>query len=230
LSEQNNLWPLRLIAVAVACGIWIFASYLPRLQELRVPKVTQVFRAPVTYSTPADFMVLNAEQTVEVRLQGSEEAINSLSNDDVKVAVVFEPPLEAGTLAITLEADDVNVEADENVEVVSLTPNRLDILVDEVATRLVPVLWNRKGEPGAGAELQEVVVEPAEVEVRGPRTRLDQLTGVTTQPINLAAHVVSFEQKVEVQAEDPLVTVVGPRLVTVYVTLEPPTIDVGQGF
>ncbi len=226
MSEQNGLWRLRILSIAVAVGVWIFASYLPRLQQLSVPQVTQVFRAAVSYSTPSGFMVLNAAQSVDVTLRGSEEVMTKLTDADIKVSVPFPPPVEAGRRLFALSPSDVNTV--EGVEVVSLDPNRLDLLVDEIVSRELTVLWNRKGEPGAGATLGEVTVEPDRVEVRGPRTHVDQLTHVTTEAITLDFHSVTFAEEVEVLVDDPLVTIVAPRVVTVTVELAPPTIDISE--
>jgi hypothetical protein len=133
---------------------------------------------------------------------------------------------EAGAVAIQLTQE--NVLAPPGVEVVTIEPNWLDLRIDKEATTELPVVVPLVGEPAGGAIAGEPRANPARARVRGPASLISGLTSVSTSPVSLDGHALDFTQTVSVLAADPLVRVVEPPFVSVFVpmrTPEPPAPD-----
>lgn len=220
MNESSGLWPLRLLAMVIALGVWLVFSFIPRWLTGHVPLLERAMDTPVTFSLPEGITVLNPGQTVRVQLRGSQEAMRLLTFNDVAVEVVFANGVLAGTVETRLGPG--NVKLPKGIEVVSLTPNRLDIQLDREVTGTLAVLWNRRGELVAGAELRDVVVTPSEVLVSGPESRLARVTHVTTEPINLDGRAISFSVEAQVVSDDVQIRIQRPRVVRVDFTIEPP--------
>jgi YbbR domain-containing protein len=126
----------------------------------------------------------------------------------------------SGMNDVTLSSE--NVLAPDGLEVTSIEPNtiRLD-LEKEVPVRL-PVAPKLIGEPAAGSVVQEPEVFPSQVLVTGPESILKNVESLSTAPISLDGHALTFDEQVSVVAPDPLIQIVQPARVTVRVPLQPP--------
>ena len=144
------------------------------------------------------------------------------------VSFALRPPLERVTLAdsapgtLDLHLGPENVLRPEEVEVVSVEPNTLRLRVDREGQRTLPVLPRIVGEPAAGASPLTPAVFPPTAVVAGPQSLISSLASVTTSPISLDGHALTFAQTVPVVSPDPLVRVLEPTTVTVQIPMESP--------
>jgi len=216
VTERSSKWGLRLLALVAAMVIWWMASV-----EKRERVSEKVVDASVTYNSPAGLILLDPIQTVKVRLRGPDRRIRAIApfQLDVVVDVTGHQP---GTIQVQLTQDDV-ITPDE-VSVVSIEPNVLQIQVDRESTVSLPVHVPLIGEPAGGAVPEEPHPIPDHVRVRGPESLVSGLAAVSTSPISLDGHALSFVQKVSVVPTDPLVHVVEPPFVTVQVPMRNPDI------
>ncbi len=72
----------------------------------------------------------------------------------------------------------------------------------EVSQR-VPVVPRFAGKPVAGSAIGEPEVSPNQVLVTGPEPMLARLDSLSTRPINLEGHALTFEERVEVVPPRP---------------------------
>lgn len=218
MSEQARTWILRLLALAIAIGIWFNASVEDRL----VPS-ERVVEASVSFNRPRGFTVLNPARTVNVRLLGSKRAVRRLNPYQVSVSVDLSPR-QQGAATITLGPE--NVLAPDGLEVVSIEPSTIQVDLEREINQRVPVIPKIVGKPAAGMIAQEPEVSPNQVLVNGPESRIARLESLTTPPINIEGRTSTFEETVPVlmHTPDPLVQIVEPR-VTVLIPIQPPPED-----
>lgn len=216
MSERATRWWMRVMALAIALALWFFLSWD---QRERVSE--RVVEASVTYDTLNDMMVLDPIRQIDVRVKGGSQRVRTLNPFLVNVLVEL-PQSEPGPVDVALSPDDVYVP--EGVAVVSLDPNTLNLTLDRLVTKRVPVSVELVDEPAAGATVGEPVVQPQEVAVRGPQSRLENLTLVQTRPVSLNGHAQTFEEVVSVIPPDPLAGL-DPGLVRVRVPMEPPQLS-----
>lgn len=203
--------PLFLLALAIAVVIKVAVNEALQLTETRIT-------AQVQYDLPAGHMILEPIQQVAVRLRGERSEIAALTPFSVQVEVSLREG-ELGQVDITDERLVVRTPGD--FEVISKEPNFFTLEVEVVESRTLPVRAVLSGEPAAGAVHEEPVVRPAAARVEGPRSRLRNLAELSA-PVSLQGHALTFEEKVTIVTSDPLVKVVEPRQVVVYVPMKVP--------
>ncbi len=71
-------------------------------------------------------------------------------------------------------------------------------------------------------------MEPLQVLVRGPESRVSQLPALTTTPVSLDGHAFDFEEQAAVISPDSLVRVVQPAVVLVKVRMDLPNSPLGD--
>ena len=210
--------PLFLLAVAMAVLIKIAVNEALQLAETTI-------NAQVQYNLPQRAMILEPIQHLEVRLRGERSDIAGLNPFNVQVEVSLADLAAKDYGAVDVTEDRFTVRAPGDFEVISITPNQMTLTIERVESRSLPVRAGLTGEPAAGAVLQgEPEVRPATAQVDGPRSRLRDVTELTA-PVSLNGHALTFEEKVTIVSPDPLVRIVEPRQVVVFIPLKVPGSD-----
>ena len=173
--------------------------------------------------------VLSIEpEGVQVRIRGNDELIDSLELDQVRVQVplpddVFAAGPYSGPreVEVVLAAEDV-VLPDDQVQVVSVAPDRLVLSVDEEISVAVPVQVVWIGEPigGISVDDENVRIEPETVTVQGARSEINKLEFALAGPIDLTGRGLDFTaRQVRVRFGSEHVRVEFPTIVDVSVPM-----------
>jgi len=219
MSDSTRTWGLRLLALGIAVGLWFSVSF-----EDREALSERLVEAAVSYNRPRGFEILDPVPTVNVRLRGSSKLIRQLNPYQVDVQVEL-AQTQPGTISVNLGSE--NVLAPEGLEVVSIEPNVIRVDLEREITQRLPVVPHLVGEPAAGAIVEEPEVFPNQVLVTGPESLLGKVQSLSTRPISLDGHAITFEETVAVVPPDPLIQVVQPSKVTVRVPMRLPEPGVG---
>lgn len=216
MTERTSLWVLRGLALTIAVALWFFLTY-----DKRELQSDRVITASVTYEMAGERVVLDPIEQVQVRLRGPSRVVRSLAPFQVNV-VVEVPPETESPLQVTLSRR--NVYAPEGLEVTSIEPRTLELAIDDTTTIQLPVEVLLTGEPAAGATVGTPVSNPPFVTVSGPESRLENLDRVATQPVSLDGHATTFEERVDLESPEFLVSL-EPLMVQVRVPLDPPRLS-----
>src|SRR6478609_2138512 len=167
---------LKLMAVALAMLLWLIVAGDHLVERsLRVPLE---FR-----NIPPDLELVGDPPTeVDVRLRGSSALLGRLEPRDI-VAVLDLASARPGSRMFHLRSDEVR--APYGVEVAQVIPGTIAVDLEKSGHRTVPIVPALDGEPAPGYVIGRVTSEPATVEVAGPESRLNQLTGATTEPVQV---------------------------------------------
>jgi YbbR domain-containing protein len=212
VSDGLRTWGLRLLALGIALGLWFNSSF-----EDREVLNERVVEASVSYTWPKGFMVLDREQSVNVRVRGSSKRVRGLDPDQVDVQV--ELSRKPGPVTVNLGPD--NVLAPDGVEVVSVSPSTLTVAVEREISRRIPVVPDLQGQPSAGT-VEEPEVFPNQVLVTGPESLVAGTEVLRTRPVSVAGRSATFEVDVAVVPPDPLLQIMQPSRVSVRVPIQPP--------
>jgi YbbR domain-containing protein len=221
MSDSVRTWGLRLLALGIAIGLWFSVSFQDReaLSE-------RLIEASVSYNRPRGFVILDQVPTINVRLRGPSKLIRQLNPYQVDVQVDL-PQTQPGTFNVNLGPE--NVLMPDGLEVVSLEPNVIRVELEREISQRLPVVPRLTGAPAAGAVADEPEVFPNQVLVTGPETLLARFQSLSTRPVSLDGHALTFEETVAVIPPDPLIQVVQPSKVSVRVPLHPPEAADGAG-
>ncbi len=216
MSDRRRIWGLRVLALAIAIGIWSRVSL-----EEREETTEKLIEAGVSYNLPRGYLVLDPVQSVLVRLRGSRKAIRGLNPYMVDVQVALAP---TGPETVTAQLGADNLLMPEDLELVAIEPNSIQVELDREVTQRVLVEPRFSGEPAAGSTAGPAEVFPNQVLVSGPEKRLARLASLPSQFISLDGHAETFEESVNVISSDPLIQVVQPSKVTIKVPIITPEV------
>ena len=214
MSESARLWSLRLLALLIAVALWYRFSL-----EGRETLTERTVDAPVSYNRPRGFVVLDPVSTVSVRLRASSKKFRVLNPYQVNVQVELTQQ-QKGVVNFNLTPEDVQVP--EGYSVVAIDPDVIRVELDREVTQRLPVRPQLVGEPVGGAIVGAPEVLPDQVQVNGPETLLTRVQALSTRPISLDGHAMTFDEVVDVTQPDPLIQIVQPSKVTVRVPITPP--------
>ncbi len=217
MKDESSRLGLKFLSVALAIALW-FAVNLSRPNQ----QSQRLVEASVSYNTPQNLVLMDRVSEVEVWLRGNEAAVTTLNPQMVGVLLDLSEA-RIGTMEVRLGPE--NVFSPEGVEVISVEPTVISLEFDYREQRQLPVREVLEGEPAAGARIISRKVEPDQVTVNGPRSVLERTRSLSTEPVHLDTHALTFEQSVAVQVPHHLISI-QPTKVTVRVELELETPDV----
>lgn len=224
MNERLNRWLYRLVALLAAVGLWYGI-----VADKRAQQSERLVEASVTYAgRPERLVLLNQVATVNVRLRGNTDDIRRLRPGEVDVQVDLSGK-EAGPVNIQLEPEDV-LTPQGDLEVLAIEPAVLRLELAPLANRRLPIEVETIGEPAAGALVRELEPNPNTVLVEGPRSVIESLETIKTQPVNLEGHALDYSEEVALLSPDSAVRLIlRPPRVTVFVRFELATPGNGGG-
>lgn len=207
---------LKLMAIALAMLLWLIVAGDHLVERsLRVPLE---FR-----NIPPELELVGDPPTeVDVRLRGSSALLGRLEPRDI-VAVLDLASARPGSRMFHLRSDEVR--APYGVEVAQVIPGTLAVDLEKSGRRTVPVVPALDGEPAPGFVIGRVTSEPPTVEVAGPESRLRQLTGATTEPVQITGSRARVHDIVTVGITDSAVRLVQPQNAAITVEVLPAPVE-----
>ncbi|HYK41861.1 MAG TPA: CdaR family protein [Thermoanaerobaculia bacterium] len=204
---------LKILALAIGILVWFVLS--ARTRE-RISERSYRIALSVVNIPPRTIIASPLAAAVDVRVRGPFTALRQVDSTKLE-AVVDLQGAEKGEKIYRLSPDDINIPPE--IEVVSISPGELRIVLDAVADRVLPIAANLTGTPAAGYTVTDVTVEPRSARVEGPATALAQMKTITTDPVSLEGRDASFAVPATVLSEAPGVRVREGQIVTVSVHL-----------
>jgi len=203
---------LKCLAFVIALSLWVLVSG----EEESV----RVFTVPIDYSFAPDRVPASETPgSAEVRLRGSEAVLRRLTSDALSVALDLggRPP---GGRTVQLLTPRMVRSVPSGAAVEQIVPERITVTVERKVPRSVAVSPRFEGSPPPGYRLLGSQAEPAHVTIEGPESEVSRVGSVHTDPIPLDSRRISFQTPVAVSLDEPRISLVGPRTVTVSVHIE----------
>jgi YbbR domain-containing protein len=203
----------KLLALAIACATWwvVSGDRRERISE-------RSYRIPLSIvNVPAGTMVVSPlPDAVDVRVRGPFTPLRQL--DPTKLdAVVDLIEARPGERRYALAPEDINVP--RNVEVISISPPEIQIALDSIAEKQVPILPDLAGRPAAGWALEDAVAEPRVARIAGPSGALARTEAVRTEPVSIENREGSFSVPTTLAAQAPGVRIREGQIVTVRIRM-----------
>lgn len=205
----------KLLALAIALLVWFVLS-----GQRRERISERSYRIPLSIVNipPRTIIASPLPAAADVRVRGPFTALRQLDPDRLE-AVIDLLGATPGEKVHTLAPADINAPPD--VEVISIAPGEIRILLDTLADRNLPIVPRLTGEAAPGAQVVDVIVDPRVARVVGPAEALAKMKSVTTDPISVASRAATFSVPATVLAEAPGVRVREGQVVTVTVRIGP---------
>ncbi|NLT67897.1 MAG: hypothetical protein GXX84_14945 [Acidobacteria bacterium] len=186
-------WTLKATSLLLALILWLFVRGEPGGPE-------RVVSVPLEVQLPRLMEITNERpNTVEVTLRG---AMNTWFNQPLPTCVVDLQGYGEGRHVIPLTPETVRTAKGSGIEVMQVTPARVTLVLERTISREVPITVPVAGEPPDGYELYRKFVRPSSVIVTGPRTHIERVAEVTTDPVSLEGLTQMSRSFVNLNIED----------------------------
>lgn len=120
-----------------------------------------------------------------------------------------------GLVAITAEM----LRLPSGLHVTSIQPSYVRIDLEPAASTTVPIRPRIVGAPGESFELGDIRIRPPRIPVTGPKSAIDDLEYVWTEPIDVTDRTESFEKRVQLRVDSPLIQYDVDRAITAVVPI-----------
>jgi len=200
LFLHNAGW--KLLAFALAAFLWFSLSGQRRQ---RISERGYVIPLTVVNLPPDLVLASPVPDTVDVRLRGPFDAIR-LADPSKMEAVMDFADSETGERIYKLGGDDIN--APEELEVVSISPPAVRVRIERVAHRQVAIVARFMSSEGAGVVAR---VDPPRATIAGPELEVGKMESIPTDPISLAGRNGQDLTIPATLAAEPNVRVLDPK-------------------
>lgn len=205
-------WVLKFISLAFAVVLWFFVMGESRME------VTHV--ATLEYKNlPEGLMIANeVPTTVAIMVSGPRALQVNLSPSDISLSVDLKG-LSAGVTSFKRLEESLNIPT--GLKITRISPSYVDVKLERVRERDVPVRVVLAGEPAPGFIVKSFRAIPAKVTVSGAESELKGVSEVVTEGIDLTHVQESFSQTVAISYIGIYTNLKSTKTVEVQVVLQP---------
>jgi YbbR domain-containing protein len=206
----HNFW-LKLVSLLLAIGLWLAVARSP-VAEVEV-------RVPIEFQNLPDKLEIDSANSTEVqiRVRGPERVIHRLQPADVHAEINL-ATVRPGERTFDLSSSQIHVPQD--LEVVQIIPAQFHLSFDDRATRKIEVRPRVTGNFASGMRVAQVIADPPNVTITGPRHRVEALEAAITDPVDATGVMTRATFITHAYVPDPLIQVAHPTSIHVTVTME----------
>jgi YbbR domain-containing protein len=206
----HNFW-LKLVSLLLAFGLWMVVA--------RDPIAEVEMKVPIEFRNLPDTLEIDSATFTEaqVRVRGPERLIHRLGVADVRAEIDL-AGVQPGERTFDLTGRQIHVPQD--LKVVQIIPGQFHLSFDNRATRVIEVRPRVTGSFASGMRVAQVIADPANIEIIGPRRRLDAVEAAITDPVDVSGVMTRASFVTQAYVPDPLIQVVHPTPIRVTVIME----------
>lgn len=207
--------PLRFfLALLVASILW-YALAGQRRESISVRGT----RASLTLVNLPSGLVLTSDvpDTVSLRLSGPQSRL--LEADDKLEILLDLAKAQPGLRQYPFTTESIALPSE--VSVVGFMPTEITLELEQMAIRRLPVNPPIEGVPAPGFMVGSVEVNPVQVALRGPGSRLADLSEISTEPVSVDGASSNVTTDVQVTIPDTLIRQVRIEPILVTITIVP---------
>jgi len=211
---------LKLISLAFAIVLWFFVMGERRHEVSHI--------VPITYKGVPEGLIIGNQVpgSVEVAISGPRALLSHLAAGDMEIVVDL-AGAEAGVTSFKRLEETLRIPT--GLTVTRISPAYVDIRLERVRDKQVPVRVVLSGEPAAGFRVRRIRVVPARVTVSGAESQLRAVSEVVTEGLDLAGVRESFTQTVPLSHSHPFTSLKTQRSVEVQVLVGAESSPRGSG-
>ena len=189
-------WVMKLLALVISLGLWLAVTGFRAPVETRLENISLALRLPNEIQ-----MVNSPKEEVDLVVTSDKNTIAQINKSNLLVSLDL-TDIKAGDHIIELSSDDVTVDLPNGVKLKQILPNNINIKLENVEQREVPVKANLRGNVADDFEVYSASIIPNKVRVRGPQSILRSLEFVSTEEIEMNEHTRDFSAA-QVPLENP---------------------------
>ena len=190
VSLAGSNFGLKVLALVIALGLWLGGHR----------DIERAIEVPVEFrNIPSDLMVMdNRVDYVVLRLNGPRTLVSTIDSDDLKLSLDLKGA-KSGSASYPLGSGSFNVP--RGVTISRITPPVVQLRLEPVIKRTLPVTVRFSGKPSDGFKISETTVLPENVAVQGPADDVRRLASVETVPVDVEEARSGFKRKVRLSTD-----------------------------
>jgi len=202
---------LKVVSLLLAVGLWLAVARDP-IAEVEV-------LVPIEFQNLPDKLEIDSANATEVRIRvrGPERLIHRLQTADVHAEINL-ATVRPGERTFDLSSTQIHVPQD--LEVVQIIPGQFHLSFDDRESRRIEVRPRVTGNFANGLRVTQVVADPPDVMITGPRHRVDAVEAATTDPIDATGVMSRATFVTHAYVTDPLIQVSHPTSIRVTISME----------
>jgi len=206
-------WWLKLIALVAAVVLWLFA----RLER----EYTRELKLGLDMSLlPTEYVVVEQNvDSVSVEIRGKGRYLVRLGRFNPKIVLPL-VSMREGRERLRLGPENVNLS--EQIQVRSLDPYQIELVIERRAKRKVAVIVRSDGIPAEGFAISDIDYDKT-VDLYGTKEVVSTFSHLFSEPLNVEGVSESFSTLLAIQVPDTAGLVTEPSSVLVKVKVEPET-------
>lgn len=203
---------MKVLSLGLAVALWVVVlTEQKAVVDLNVPlDVGQIPRNLMVVNDPVEYVAL--------KVRGPRSLVQALAPNEVNLRGAFARAVKEGDNVLNLSPEQFQVP--RGVEVLSVNPGRVRLVLEPVDERRLEVIPKFRGDPAKGYALGEVRVTPKEVRVVGPQGELKRLGHAFTQPIDIKGQDRDFQVRTAIEPFGRRIRIVEGETVSVHVGIK----------
>lgn len=159
------------------------------------PMKDAVYFLPLDPGPPPEGMMIAGKMAggVEISVQGPAGAVDAWFKTEPRYQLDLKG-LNAGLTSVRIQREGFPVPGE--IEILGIEPDRVTVRLEEKATRAVPVVVRFSGKPAADFIVSYTRVEPATVELVGPKSVVAPMTSAATKAVDIEGLSDSVKKEV----------------------------------
>lgn len=156
-GETKNIVP-KILAIIMAIILWMYV-----MNEQNPPFEASFIIPLEVRNVAADYVLLDAPETVKVKIRGPRNVVAGVHTKDLKAFVDLKG-LTEGSHNIA-----VNANIPSSLELVEISPDKVQLRLDPIISRQLPIEVRLTGTPAPGTVIGKAVPAYEQVTVEGPK-------------------------------------------------------------
>jgi YbbR domain-containing protein len=212
LRSLSENWVLKLLSLAFALVLWFFVMGERKLEV--------GYTVPLELKNVPEGMMVGNEvpSLIDVRLSGPRTLLMNLSPKDISISVDL-IDLKPGLTSFKRLEERLNIPS--GVKVTRLSPSFIDVKLERIREKVVPLKAVFSGIPAEGFQLGAVRLKQDQVTVQGAESEIKDITEVTTDPVDVEGAKESFTLMVPISYRGKYTWLNDSEAVEVRVNIEP---------
>jgi hypothetical protein len=200
-------WPLKLAALALASIVWVIVASEETTSEL--------VAVQVEITLPPDLVLAKPVPPLRALVTGPARELLKLYSAPPTLRAELPRAAQPPRWRLDVAPANILVPRTASVTIQDVEPRALDISLDRLARRDVPVAPRALVQPDSGFALAgRLVVSPAVVRVTGPRALVSGLDSFPTESIEIRGVTAPFERAVRLDTTRQALLTISPQTVT----------------
>ncbi len=197
LNKWLEHWPAKVLALAAALLLFLFN----RFDSLQVKS----FMVPLRLLTDTALVpAQDFNHRVKVTIRGTGDLVSAVGEADLEALVDFSSHQGEGVYNAPIQVTGHSPAAENSSLEISVDPLVINLHLERRVTKSVPIKPDFEGQPGRDYELTGFQVVPSIITIDGPRSLVEKVTAVSTEPIELRGKTETFTLKTRVQPDTSL--------------------------